>query len=143
MKHMHIPRSPPLQMPSGVSWENEEENIRLLEARRALLKAKEDLSNVIPSTEGSGGEWGEYGGGVVIGSGVGGGDGFGRLGYTRPPMARAGAGAISSRATDSQREAKERLARTQRRRLELMGERRQARNWNLKDDDEVEEEGTN
>ena len=53
-------------------------------------------------------------------------------------MARAGGGAISSRATDSQREAKERLARTQRRRLELMGERRKATNWNMLRDEEEE-----
>jgi len=145
--HMHIPssRAEPLQMPSGVAWENEDQNVRLQDARRALLKAKEDLAGAIPGRGGGGGvgggEWGEFAGGRPLGMGVAGGDGGGLEEWRRPPAARAGMGAISSRATDSQREAKERLARTQRRRLELMGERRKARNWNVTGDEGGGEEG--
>ena len=39
----------------------------------------------------------------------------------------------TARTTESQREVKERLQKTQRRRAELMNERRKVRNWNVKE----------
>mmetsp|Transcript_28589 Transcript_28589/g.54009 ORF Transcript_28589/g.54009 Transcript_28589/m.54009 type:complete len:985 (-) Transcript_28589:27-2981(-) len=125
---MHLVGSSPARS-SGLAWQDEDKS--LLEARRGLLKAKEELAGI-------GGNWGEYGSGVPLSttlSGIGGGDALGSA-YTRPPMLRSGAGHISSTMTDSQRDAKERLARSQRRRVELLGERRKVRNWNARDSDD-------
>ncbi|GMI18797.1 hypothetical protein TrLO_g13330 [Triparma laevis f. longispina] len=125
---MHLVGSSPSRS-TGLAWQDEDKN--LLEARRGLLKAKEEVAGI-------GGSWGEYGSGVPLSTtlgGIGGGDALGSA-YTRPPMLRSGAGHISGTMTDSQRDVKERLARSQRRRVELLGERRKVRNYNFKDSDE-------
>ena len=167
MTGMHVPGvglTPPVPPDlGGVSMYDDEKNAQLLEARRNLLKAKEDLAGI-------GGSFEEYGGGgetvrivkypllpailsfltplvsspfrltllvagiALTGSSLAGGDGV--SGISRPPVLRSGGGHISSIMTESQREAKERLARSQRRRVELLGERRKVRNWNVRDSDE-------
>jgi len=143
---MHIPG---IGIGMGVG---EERNESLMDARRALLKAKEDLAGIC-GEEGPG-VWGEYGtgelrarsrsgekntcarasttrricpllnqprkfslvAGIPLDPGVGGGEVNAVVGYNRPAMLRSRSGYSSSVMTDSQREAKERLARSQRRR---------------------------
>ena len=125
MDGMHVPG-----MRIG-GLDEDEKNGSLMDARRALLAAKEDLVGI----GGAGSGWGDFGSGVPLDNlGMGGGNGG--SGYSRPTMLRSGGGYSSSVMTDSQREAKERLARSQRRRIELLNERRKVRNWNVKDDGE-------
>ncbi|GMH51103.1 hypothetical protein TrRE_jg12734 [Triparma retinervis] len=126
MDGMHVPG-----MRIG-GLDEDERNGSLMEARRALLAAKEDLVG-IGGGGGGGAGWGDFASGVPLDN-LGMGGGSEGMGYSRPPMLRSGGGYSSSVMTDSQREAKERLARSQRRRIELLNERRKVRNWNVKDD---------
>lgn len=122
---MHFPGNS--SSSTGVMWQDEDQNTKLLEARRSLLKAKEDLQ--------IGDSWGvdAIRGMSASGSGtVGGGFGGARVAAATASTSQT----ASSRTTESQREAKERLMKTQRRRAELMNERRKVRNWNLKEGDE-------
>ena len=133
---MHIPSPGGRggQEGGGTRWEDdvidEQNNPSLLQARKALLKAKEELNGIGVSAYPDN-AWGEYGTGIpVTGTALGGGEGGQSA---RPTMLRSGSGYSGAIMTDSQREAKERLARSQRRRVELLGERRKVRNWNIKD----------
>jgi len=127
MTTMHFPGASANNSRPSVAWQDEDQNEKLLEARRALMRAKEDLQ--------IGDVWGEYdikqmSSSGAAGGGFGGGNTYKSKSSTARPISTQTA---SSRTTDSQREAKERLMKTQRRRAELMNERRKVRNWNLKE----------